>query len=295
MNPELAVEHPKSELRDVNGIRMNVVDIGSGQPILFIHGAGPGTNASYSFGTVLDDLAQRYRVIAADMPGYGKSGDMVGDDVPANVAKYCLALLDDLGVDRAILVGHSRGGRIATELTFAAPERVDLLFVVGSGSVSPDGHKSMDGEWTAAAKRVVEFGSDGKSDFESFKAARVGSVLDPEVLGDEFLRASYDFLVESGNLERYVAQMKANDSLNFYHRADGEAFRTKLRSISVPMCLLHGREDAIAPYERSLALIELVPTVEYHLIPNCGHSPILEYPEIFTTLLDDAVRRRVGR
>lgn len=277
---------------EVGGVATHVVEVGDGDPLLMLHGAGPATSARFSFGSFLPDLAPHFRVVAADMPGYGGSGSLPGADTPANVATHVLALMDALDLPRAVVLGHSRGGRIATELTFAAPERVTHLVIVCSGSAAPGGHRTESGGFTDAAKAIVAFGADGDTSYETFAASRRGVLHRPELLDDEFLRAAYDEIVASGQLDRYIRQMRANDPLNFYHQQDAAAFVEKLRQITVPVCVIWGREDAVAPWDRATGLVEVVPDVEFHVLPHCGHSPMVEQPCALLDLLTGFVARR---
>jgi pimeloyl-ACP methyl ester carboxylesterase len=277
---------------EVGGLATHVVDAGEGHPLVLVHGAGPATRVRFSFGTVLADLAGRYRVVAADMPGYGGSASLPVDDTPANVADHVLALMDALDVPRAAVLGHSRGGRIATELAAAAPDRVSHLVVVCSGSTAPGGHRTESGGFTDAARAIVSFGVGGDTSFEAFAAARRGTMYDPGSLSDAMLREAYDEMISTGQLERYMRQMERNDPLNFYHQQDAAAFLDKLRGLAVPVCVVWGREDAVAPLDRALGLVDVVPDVEFHVLSRCGHSPMIEQREAFLDLVTSFLARR---
>lgn len=275
---------------DVNGVATFFTDVGSGRPLVLMHGAGAGQGFSLSFGTAIPALASRHRVIALDMPGYGASGSLPGQDTPDKVAEHVLGLLDRLGVDRATLIGHSRGGRVALEMEQKAPGRADAIVIIDSAACVPDGHKSHGGGVASAALSIVKFGASGKASFEEFKDNMRLWVYDPAVLTDPFLQKHYDRFIALGNFERFVAHMKTNDLLAYYART-APALKTMLESLSLPVCVIWGREDAMAPSANGVALIELIKTLEFHVLSQCGHSPLIERPDACLAIIEDFLSR----
>ena len=129
-NPEIA----KSVL--AAGIRTNVHDLGSGPPVLLIHGSGPGVSAWANWRLVMPELARQARVIAPDMVGFGYTERPTGQryDMDAWVAQ-AVGLLDALDIERTDLVGNSFGGALALALTIRHPQRVRRLVLMGSVGV----------------------------------------------------------------------------------------------------------------------------------------------------------------
>ena len=121
---------------DAAGIATNVHDQGSGQPVLLIHGSGPGVTAWANWRLVLPDLARERRVIAPDMLGFGYTERPAGVryGLDAWVA-HALGVLDALKIGQADLVGNSFGGGIALALAIRHPERVRRLVLMGSVGV----------------------------------------------------------------------------------------------------------------------------------------------------------------
>jgi len=130
------------------GIRTNVHDIGSGHPVLLIHGSGPGVSAWANWRLVMPELAQQARVIAPDMVGFGFTDRPAGQqyDMAAWVAQ-AVGVLDALGIEKTDLVGNSFGGALALALTIRHPQRVRRLVLMGSVGVPFPITKGLDDVW----------------------------------------------------------------------------------------------------------------------------------------------------
>jgi 4,5:9,10-diseco-3-hydroxy-5,9,17-trioxoandrosta-1(10),2-diene-4-oate hydrolase len=235
---------------------------------------------------VLPGLVSRFRTIVIDDPGYGQSEELPVADSPRNVALHIAKLLDVIGVESLTVVGHSKGGRIACELAFEIGARVRRLIVVCAGSVAPRGHLTDDGEWTESALALVSFGADGDLSLETFKEAYRTTVARPESMPDELLEALYDEF-DAEQQERYIARIKAFDPLVFYHEGDAAAFQARLRGLEIPVSVIWGREDTTSSYHRAVDLLEVIPDVELHILPGCGHFPQRERPEVLAQLIAD--------
>lgn len=269
---------------DVRGIATYLEEEGSGDPVLLLHGSGPAIDAALSWRPVIPQLAANRRVVSIDMPGYGKSAPLDGPDTPENVAAHLEGLLDELGIDRAAVVGHSRGGRLAVEFAIRSPHRLSSLSIIGSGSVAPGGHVNEDGTFTAAAIALVNFGRDGDTSYERLRAAYNTQLYAEANLPDDVLRQAYDDSVASGVTQHFVEQMKANDPLNYYHKQDVAAFRAKLESIQLPTLVVWGREDECSDYHRGLSLVDILPKVEFVILPQCGHFVMVDQPDRYAAI-----------
>ena len=101
-----------------------------------LHGGGPGASGVSNYSRNIDALAQQFRVIVPDMPGYGRSAKGVDQDDPFGyLADMIRGLLDELGLATAHLVGNSYGGAAALRLALDTPQRVDKLVLMGPGGI----------------------------------------------------------------------------------------------------------------------------------------------------------------
>src|ERR1700712_1999866 len=115
-------------------------EAGSGPPVLFIHGL---ISDHRTWDAEMNALSTDHRVIAPDLFGHGEAGASDGGlrQVDFSLGGHAAAvrdLLDELGLDRVTVVGHSLGGGIAMELAYLFPERVRAIALVSSGGLGPD-------------------------------------------------------------------------------------------------------------------------------------------------------------
>lgn len=117
----------------VDGIRTHYHDVGSGLPLVLLHGSGPGVSAWENWGGVIPLLADGYRVIAPDMAGFGLTEyDAQRQlDIKTWVGQL-LGFLTALSISRAVLVGNSFGGGLSLATTLRAPEKVLGLVLMGT-------------------------------------------------------------------------------------------------------------------------------------------------------------------
>ncbi|WP_353952538.1 alpha/beta hydrolase [Knoellia sp. S7-12] len=252
-------------------------EAGEGHPILLLHGSGPGATGWSNFGPNLKALSSQFRVIAADMPGWGKSSPVSYEKRDHVTA--VLHLLDALGIDQAALVGNSMGG--ATTLKFSAvhPERVSHLITMGAG---------------AGGVRLFSPG-DGPS--EGLKILHRGYV-EPSV---EVMAQLVDIMTfDSGTQSEALAQQRYdNATANRTHLENfasgigkprrGTATLEELASISAPTLLVHGRDDRVVGFEHGLQLVAVIRNSRLVLFNRCGHWAQLEHAAEFNRLVADFV------
>jgi len=250
--------------------RISTLSAGSGDPVICLHGLG-GTKASFLPTTAA--LAEDYRVIAMDLPGFGESGKPLraAYDAPF-FAKSVIGLLDELEIDRAHLIGNSMGGRVAIEVGLLYPERVERLALL-----SPALAWLRDRRWRwllqaplpklgliqPAPRRITEplvrnlvpGGSQGWS------AAGV----------DEFLRS---YLSPRGRVAFYEA------ARNIYlDEPRGErGLWTRMKELEADSLFVWGKQDRLVPIAFMKHVEEVLPRAK-HLELNCGHVPQLEAPQ----------------
>lgn len=257
--------------------RISTLSAGEGDPVICVHGLG-GTKASFL--TTVAALADRHRVIALDLPGFGDSDKplMAPYDAPY-FAECVIALLDEIGIERAHVIGNSMGGRVAIELALLHSERIDKVAMLSPALAWLRGRR---GRWllqpplpmlglVQPAPRVitepivrslVPGGRDGWS------AAGV----------DEFLRS---FLTRRGRVAFYKAAR--NIYLDEPHGEQG--LWPRLAAISNETLFVWGRQDQLVPIGFMKHVERALPEAR-HVELDCGHVPQLEAPkETHTAIL----------
>jgi pimeloyl-ACP methyl ester carboxylesterase len=117
---------------NVEGVTLHYVEKGSGRPFVMVHGFGGST---FSFRYQLEKFSRDYRCIAIDLKGFGFSERVKGGDYSlTEQARLVLRVLDLLGVDRFVLMGHSMGGDVSMRIASASPERVERLVLAATAT-----------------------------------------------------------------------------------------------------------------------------------------------------------------
>ena len=177
----------------VNGKDIFVADTGTGPPVVLLHGGGPGASGVSNYSRNIEPLAQHFRVIVPDMPGYGRSAKGVdGSDPFGYLADHIRGMLDVLGIDRAHLVGNSYGGSCALRLALDTPHRVDKLVLMGPGGVG-----TTRGLPTAGLKSLLGYyGGDGPSLDKLRTFIRTYLVYDGDAVPESLIETRYESSID---------------------------------------------------------------------------------------------------
>lgn len=249
--------------------RMSILEAGEGPPLLMLHGLG-GTKASFL--PTVAALAPHFRTIAVDLPGYGDSDKPFPAPYDAAFfARWTLALMDELELDRVNLLGHSMGARAALEIGFEHPERIESLALM-TPSMAWRGNK----RWATWLRLIrPELGiiqPTPRPVVESFVRRIVPGADSRWVAAgvDEFLRA---YLSPRGRVAFYAS------ARNIYlENGDGpEGFWTRLESLAPRALFLWGRHDQLAPIGFQRHVRQALPNARHVELPS-GHVPQLESP-----------------
>lgn len=257
----------------VNGLETNYHDLGSGFPLLMIHGSGPGVSGYANWRPVMGALAESRRVIVPDMAGFGFSAPTPGQHygLPLWVSQI-IGLLDSLGVEQVDLVGNSFGGAIALQLAIRHPGRVRRLVLMGSAGVHFELTEGLDAVW--GYQPSVE-AMRGLLDIFAHDRARVT---------DELAQLRFAASVRPGVQEAFSAMFPPPRQRWVDALASDES---RIAALPHETLILHGREDRVVPLAASLRLAQLVPRAQLHVFGQCGHWTQIEQAGRFVRLLDD--------
>jgi pimeloyl-ACP methyl ester carboxylesterase len=273
---------PLLRIRDVpvGRHRVSTMTMGAGPDVLLIHGLG-GTRASFM--ETAAALSTRYRVHAPDLPGFGAScKPALGWYNARWFADIMLCLMDELGIERAHLVGNSMGGRIAIEMGLNHPERVGAL-----GLLCPAVAWIRRGFHPIVRLLRPEFGFLPHHIRRSLVAAQFWSifhdrdVIDPamgDLMVDEFQRiyqsagARYAFLASARNI-----YLEAPYGRN--------GFYPRLAELEPPALFVWGSHDPLIPSAFNRYVRKWLPGAEQVIFQGCGHVPQVERPDEVNELL----------
>ncbi|HZQ63048.1 MAG TPA: alpha/beta hydrolase [Casimicrobiaceae bacterium] len=234
-------------------------------PLLLMHGVGPGASVRGAFVSILPFLVRHFHVFAMDLVGFGGSSRKPHApyfDFELWV-RQAQALVGRMLGERIALFGHSLSGAIALRLAASTPRVAGVITTATVGTRYPF-NPDLGQLWTYPASRAALR--------ESLKSL----VFDVDAIPQPALDVRWSIL-SSGDYRSYFSQMFATDrqALMDSWVIPGEA----LRSIAIPVTLVHGRDDRPCPAEEtSLRLAAAMPRANVVLLSRCGHAPAMEHP-----------------
>lgn len=253
------------------GIETNYHDVGSGAPVLLIHGSGPGVTAWANWRLVLPELGKTCRAIAPDMLGFGYTERPLGVayNVDAWVA-HAVGLLDALGIEQTDLIGNSFGGAIALALAIRHPQRVRRLVLMGSVGVPFPITAELDAVWGY------------QPSIQAMRGLLDIFAYDRSLVTDELAELRYQASIRPGFQESFAAMFPAPRQRWVDAMASREA---DIRAIRQPTLIIHGRDDRVIPLSNSLTLNQWITDSQLHVFGRCGHWVQIEHNADFNQLV----------
>lgn len=262
---------------------VSTLEAGEGSPVVMVHGLG-ATKAEFL--PTVAALADRHRVIAMDLPGFGDTDKPFPAPYdPPFFASWVESLLDELGIERAHVLGHSMGGRVALEFGLRNPDRT-LGLVLMTPSMAWLGNR----RWANYLKLVrPELGilqPAPRPIVEEIVRRVVPGAADEWTRAgiEEFLRA---YLTPRGRVAFYAA------ARNIYlEEPDGpDGFWTRLEQLQGDALFVWGRRDTLVPMGFQRHVQRVLPHARHEVV-DCGHVPQLECPTETHAAIARFLRRR---
>jgi 2-hydroxy-6-oxonona-2,4-dienedioate hydrolase len=272
-------EESTSRIVQTKEWKLHFYEAGTGHPIIMLHGTGPGATGWSNFRPNLIPLSEKYRVIALNFPGWGKSDPFdpsAEPRGPAN-ARAVKLLMDELGIERAALVGNSMGGGATIQFTVDYPDRISHFITMGSGV--PGANFFSPGGLSEGIRIIRETYMDPSP--QNFKRLVTIMVYDPSFVTDELCELrSRSALASPTHLQNWLKPPKMappTDTLS------------TLATREVPALIIHGRDDRVVPPEGSLRLFTALPNSRLHMFNHCGHWAQIEHADEFNWLVDNFI------
>jgi pimeloyl-ACP methyl ester carboxylesterase len=252
---------------------------GSGPPLLMVNGyAASGSDWDP---ILLGKLARGFAVVCPD--NHGTGGSALGEEELsiASMAADLLEVLDEIGAERAPVVGWSMGGFVAQELAARSPERVSELILMAT---DPGGPAAVPSAPEDAARLFDHSGTPRE------QATRLISLLFPAPVAEQ-VDAQFGDVVAAAraalSAETLEAQRRAMGS---WYGAPAE---DRLRAITAPTLVLAGEEDVVIPAANAPLLAAAIPAAEILTFPGTGHAFMAqEAPAVAAAIVDFIVARR---
>jgi pimeloyl-ACP methyl ester carboxylesterase len=260
----------------VAGRPVNVIDIGSGDPLLLIHGLGGNWQ---NWLETIPFFARRYRVVVPDLPGFGASPMPAEKISIPGYAREMFEMMDALDIDSAAVVGNSMGGFIGIDMAIQAPVRVSKLVLVSAAGIAVE-HQRREPVRTIA--RAL-----------TFVGARIASRADVVARRPRLRRLL--LATAAAHPERLPAplaaeQIRANGKPGWVGAFDAllsYRIRGRLGEVRCPTLIVWGEEDRMVPVRDADEFERAIPGARKVIFPDTGHVAMLERPARFNAVMDE--------
>lgn len=262
---------------DALGINTSYLEGGSGEPVIMLHGSGPGVSAVANWQHNIPTLSHRFRILAPDIVGFGDTERP--EDVTYSLrtwTDHVWAFLDAHGIEKTAIVGNSLGGRIALQMATDRPARITKMVLMGAPGVGMTPTEGL------AALRAYEPTHEAMRDL-----LRNYFAVNPAMITDDLVAIRYQASITNGAYEAYRAMF-------FDPRHAGAQLgitEDEVRAITTPTLLVHGREDKVVPLHVSITMLGLLPNADLHVFSACGHWTQIERADEFSALVSDYLAR----
>ncbi|MEV7283178.1 alpha/beta hydrolase [Streptomyces sp. NPDC093252] len=275
---------------DIGGKKIFVADTGGdGPPVVMLHGGGPGASGVSNYIRNIARLAENYRVIVPDMPGYGRSSKGIDSADPVGyLSRHIRGLLDELGLDKVHLVGNSYGGACALRLALDTPQRVDRMLLMGPAGIGTTrtpptrGMRSLLGYYTGSGPSRLKL----ETFIRTYLVFNAASVPDSAI--EDRYRASIDPEVIASPPTRLPSGPSA---LRTLWRSDFTR-DPRLSRLTVPTLVLWGADDKVNRPSGARMLADRMPNCDLYRVANTGHWVQFERADLFNRVCSDFLAGR---
>lgn len=261
-------------VRIANGLTIHYHEAGAGEPVVFIHGAGPGASGYSNFKHNFPWFAEQgLRAVVPDLPGYGLSSK------PTDVA-YVLdffvesmhGFLSSIGIERCVPLGNSLGGAVAIKYALDHPDSVSKLILMAPGGLEELGtYMQMEGIRTMLAALTAR-----PIGIEGIRRVMSLQLYDPSLITEELLA------------ERAGVSIQQPTCVLGTMRVPNMASR--LGEIRCPVLGFWGINDRFNPVSGAMKILEGCPRARFVLLNRCGHWVMVEHREVFNRACVDFLR-----
>ena len=231
------------------------IEEGEGEVLLLMHGLMGGLS---NWEVVIEEFSKNYKVIMPILPVYDMPVITTG---VKTLAKYLHRFLKFKKLESVIILGNSLGGHVALIYVLAHPEMVRAMVLTGSSGLYEN---AFGGTFPRRESR----------DFVREKTEY--TFYDPAVATPELVDEVYAIVNDRHKVIRLLAMAKSAIRHNM---------KEDLHKMTLPVCLIWGKDDKITPPDVADEFHELLPDSELHWIDKCGHAPMMEHPHEFNRLL----------
>lgn len=239
---------------EITPVELAYEEHGQGTPLVLIHGFPFNRTIWYPMVPLLKDAG---RIILVDLRGFGQSPFTEGVYTMRLLAEDVVALLDRLGIEKAVIAGHSMGGYVSLAFAHAFPSRLAGLGLIATQAESDSPEKRQN-----RIKQAEEIGRKGLKGFIEGMAPKLSpyASMQPPLID----------LMGQANPKSVVASLRG-----MAERSDAAEW---LDTIEVPAAVVHGSQDALIPLEKPRTMVQLLTRGWMVELGCAGHMPMVETP-----------------
>ena len=254
---------------DVQGIQTHYHEDGQGEPLLLIHGSGPGVSAWANWRLVFPILSEKYHLYAPDIVGFGYTDRPEGIQYSIDVwAEHMINFIDTVIKKKVSIIGNSFGGAIALHVAKRRPDLINKLIMMGSMGIDHHIADGLDKVWGYAPS------------FENMKDLIKIFAYDQSMAENgDLVEMRYQSSIQEGFHESFSAMFPEPRQR---HVSAMALTIDQLQQIQFPTLVIHGRDDQVIPLEEtSFKLVQAIPNAQLVVFPQCGHWVQIEKTKEF--------------
>lgn len=248
-------------------------EIGTGTPVVFLHGGGPGAFGTSNFSRNMEFFGNHFRAIALDFPCYGQSEKRtISEPLWGYYGNVVAEFIDALNIEKAHLIGNSLGGAAALKCAMNFPDKVEKMVVMGcAGGFSPLGPSPTEG-----IKALLDFYQPPGPSLEKLRRFTECLVYNSSAVTDELLEERFKAASDPETAEHMPIRLR-----NGRPPVMEDLWREALNTIQHETLMIWGRDDRVNTLEQGLTLMRQLPKAKMLVYPQCGHWAQWEKAEDF--------------
>jgi len=258
------------------GVRIHYNELGSGYPLICIHGGGPGANSWSNFRNNMDAFAPKYRALLLDMPQFGESEKVVITEGRLTyIARVLADFMAQLAIEKTHFIGNSMGGQAAIKLAIDHPHRVDHLVVIGS---TPMRHSIFTPMPVEGVKMIMKYYTGAGPSRDKMRDLLQTLVYNTSLITEEMVEERYKASADPETVELF---MRRQPPLQV------EDLSGEMEKVAAKTLIVWGQDDRFGALDIGLTMLRKFQNARMHIFSKCGHWAQVEYADDFNRLVLD--------